>query len=183
MKSFRLAAAGWAGLAAAAAAQPADPAFTGTHAGGEAGVVEHHFFLGTLSGGTTIDRRYHRSRGAGGGVFAGHDLAVSPRLRVGAVFANGTSLALKPRYGYRLTLRGGAVVGSGLLVYATGGYGGNRYRIGDSAGVTDVHEWGSSFVVGAGAEYRLSRRAGLRLDYKHVDNQTHHFFVGVPVRF
>jgi outer membrane immunogenic protein len=197
MKSLHLAAAGCAALAgSAAAAAPADADFTGPYAGAEAGIIEHHYFLETTAGGAIVNRGYRRSWGAGGGVFAGHDFAVSRRLRVGGeaglvlggatnrtVFADGSSLALKPRWGYRLTLRGGALLGSRLFAYAIGGYGGHRYRVSNSAGVTGVEESGSSFIVGAGAQYRLSRRAGLRFDYRHLDNQTHEFLVGVPVRF
>jgi len=180
------------GLLAAAASA----AFAGPYAGVEAGLIEHHLFLQTQVGGTTVAEGYRRSWGAGGGAFAGHDFAVSRQIRVGGEagltvggatnrtqFAGGTSLALKPRHGYRLTLRAGALLGSRLFGYASAGYGGNRYRVGNSAGVTDVDGSASSFVVGTGAEYRLSRRFGLRIDYKHVDNQTHQFFLGLPVRF
>ena len=197
MKCLHLAVAGWAALAAgAAAAAPADAAFTGPYAGAEAGVIEHHYFLETRAGGLILNRGYRRGWGTGGGVVAGYDVAVSRRLRVGAeaglvlggatnptVFANGTSLVLKPRYGYRLTLHGGALLGSKLFAYVIGGYGGHHYRVSNSAGVTGIEESGSSFVVGAGAEYRLLRRAGLRFNYRHLDNQTHEFLVGVPVRF
>jgi outer membrane immunogenic protein len=197
MNRFHLAVAGWAGLATAGAAQAADPAaFTGPYAGAEAGVVEHHYFLETTSGSTILNRGYRRGWGAGGGVFAGYDVAVSRGLRVGAEaalslggatnrtdFPNGTSLALKPRYGYRLTLRGGGLLAPRLFAYGIGGYGGHRYRVSNSAGVIGIENSGSSFIVGAGAEYRLARRAGLRFDYKHLDNQTHEFLVGVPVRF
>jgi outer membrane immunogenic protein len=197
MKSLHLAAAGWAALAAsAAAAAPADAAFTGPYAGAEAGSIEHHYFLETTSGTTILNRGYRRAWGEGGGFFAGYDVALAPRLRVGAEaalvlggatnrtdFANGTSLSLKPRYGYRLTLRGGGLLTSRLFAYAIGGYGGHRYRLSNSAGVIGIEDSGNSFVVGVGAEYRLARRVGLRFDYKHLDNQTHEFLVGVPVRF
>ena len=197
MKSVALAAAGSAALAAtAAAAAPAGDAFAGPYAGAEAGLVEHHIFLETQAGGTTIDEGYHRSWGAGGGAFVGHDFALSRTLRLGGeagltlggetnrvAFAGGTSLALKPRYGYRLTLRAGAVAGRRLFLFASGGYGGNRYRVTNTAGVTGVDESGSSFIVGAGAEYRLSPSVGLRLDFKHVDNQSNQLLLGVPVRF
>lgn len=197
MKIIYFAAAACAALASAPAAAAAvvDAPFTGPYAGAEAGIIEHHFYLEASSGGTVVSKGYHRSWGAGGGAFAGADLAVSRRLRLGveagatvggatnrAAFPAGISLALDPSHGYRLTARGGLVVGSDLLLYASGGYGGNSYRVSNSAGVTGVDKSGSSFIVGGGAEYRLSRRVGLRLDYKHVDNQTHQFFVGIPVR-
>jgi outer membrane immunogenic protein len=197
MKCLYPVAAAWAVLAAtSAAAQSEDSAFTGPYAGAEAGLLEHHIYLKTHVGGALVDEGYHRSWGVGGGAFVGHDFAVSRSLRLGGeagvtvggetnrvLFAGGTSLALKPRYGYRLTLRGGAVIGSRIFVYATGGYGGNRYRVSNSAGVASVDESGSSFIVGGGVEYRLSRNVGLRLDFKHVDNQTNQIFVGLPVRF
>ncbi|MEP9359966.1 outer membrane beta-barrel protein [Sphingomonas sp. KR3-1] len=185
-------AAAW--MPAAAMAQAEAP-FTGTYVGGEAGALEHHIYLETQSGGTTTGR-YHRAWGVGGGLFVGHDVVVSEHFRIGGEaglttgggdnvvpFAGGAELRLEPRYGYRVSLHGGVVLGSSLFVYASGGYGGNNYRIRNTAGVADVHEWGSSFVVGAGAEYRISPRLGIRIDYKHVDNQSHQFFVGVPVRF
>jgi hypothetical protein len=43
--------------------------------------------------------------------------------------------------------------------------------------------WGSSFVVGGGVEHRLSARAGVRLDFKHLDNQMSQLLLGVPFRF
>jgi outer membrane immunogenic protein len=69
------------------------------------------------------------------------------------------------------------------MVYALGGYGGNRYRLAGTAPVADAHQWGSSFVVGGGAEYALRRGVGVRLDMKHVDNQTWQLMLGVPLRF
>jgi outer membrane immunogenic protein len=197
MNSLYLAVAGCAAIAgSAAAAAPADDAFTGPYAGLEAGSLEHHYFLETRNGAIILNRGYRRAWGVGGGVFAGYTVAVSRRLRVdgevglilgGAsnptVFADGTSLVLKPRYGYRLTLRGGGLLFPRLFAYAIGGYGGQRYRLTNSAGVIGIEDKGSSFVVGAGVEYRLSRRAGLRFNYRHLDNQTHEFFVGLPVRF
>jgi outer membrane immunogenic protein len=184
---------GW--MPVAAMAQSEAPPFAGTYAGLEAGALEHHIYLETQTGGA-VQGAYRRSWGFGGGAFIGHNVAISEHLRIGGEaavttggsdnvtqFANGSELRLEPRYGYRVSLHGGPVIGSALWIYASGGYGGNRYRVHNSAGVADVHEWGSSFEIGAGAEYRLSSRVGVRVDYKHVDNQTHQFFVGVPVRF
>jgi outer membrane immunogenic protein len=197
MKILYLAAAACAASAAApAAAAGGDAPFTGPYAGAEAGIVEHHFYLETSVGGTLVDERYHRSWGVGGGAFAGADFAVSASLRLGveagvtvggadnrAAFPAGASLELDPKYGYRLTVRGGVVVGSDLLLYASGGYGGNSYRVSNSAGVANVDQSGSSFIVGGGAEYRLSPRVALRLDFKHVDNQSNQLLIGIPVRF
>ena len=191
MTMFAVAAAWMPAVAMAQAEAP----FTGTYVGVEAGALEHHIYLEPQGGNGTAGR-YYRAWGAGGGVVVGHDIAVGEHLRIGGEagvtagggdnvvrFAGGSELRLAPRYGYRVSLHGGAVIGSALFVYASGGYGGNRYRIRNTAGVTGVSEWGGSFEVGAGVEYRISPRLGIRVDYKHVDNQTHQFFVGVPVRF
>ena len=193
-KSVCLAAIAFCGTGALA--QDAPDNFVGGYAGAELGSIEHHFYLKAVQNGSTIAGRYFRNWGVGGGAFAGYDFRLTQTWRAGleaeatfggddnvARFANGTELRLSPRYGYRATVRLGPTLGSRTWLYALGGYGGNRYRISNSAGVADVHQWGSSFVVGVGIEHRLSRRLGLRLDYKHVDNQTHEFLVGLPIRF
>lgn len=179
---------------APALAQNAQP-FTGLHAGIQAGLLSHHFYLERTQGGQVLDGRYFRSYGLGGGAFAGHDWALGSRWRAGVeagltfggtdvVAAVGPGeLRQSPRYGYRLTARGGVVAADRLWLYGVGGYGGNRYRITNSANVSDVSEWGSSFIVGAGAEYRVSDRFGVRLDFRHTDNQSNEVLLGIPVRF
>jgi outer membrane immunogenic protein len=171
--------------------------FTGAYAGAEAGLIDHHYWLSeTTSNGETISDRYYRDKDFGGGVFAGYDIAVAPRIRVGgevaltaaggdpeAVFSDGSTHQQRPRYGYRLIARAGYIPIDGVLAYANGGYGGNRYRIGGTAAVADAHEWGSSFLVGVGIEARASKRIGLRFDFKHVDNQSNQWLLGVPIRF
>jgi len=189
-----------AGGATGAAAQSpgGDPAaFTGPYAGLEAGLHEHHFFLReTFPSGATSEGRYYRSWGLGGGAFVGHDWKLSPTIRLGgeagisvggktdeARFGNGSYYAQHPRYGYRVTGRAGIVLGGDTLLYGTFGYGGHRYRLDNPAGVFGGHEWGSSFTVGGGVEYRMSRHVGLRLDFRHLDNQMSHLLIGVPIRF
>ncbi len=172
-------------------------AFTGAYAGPEIGAHEHHFYVEETNIQTRETRgRYYRAWGVGGGAFAGYDLPVSPRVRIGleasvslggkgpvARFADGTFLARYPQWGLRGTGRVGYVLNSRLLAYGTFGYGGHRYRIENPARVTDVNNWGSSFTIGAGVEYRISPRVGLRLDFRHLDNSMSHILVGVPVRF
>ena len=182
-------------VSSSAAAQEAP--FVGGYAGVEAGLMDHHYWLTeTAASGAVLSDRYYRDKDFGGGVFAGYDFAVAPRIRIGgevalttgggdpeAVFSDGTTFIKKPRYGYRLVARAGFVPVDRVLVYANGGYGGNRYRLGGSASVADAHEWGSSFIVGAGMEVRASDRIGLRFDFKHVDNQSNQWLLGVPIRF
>jgi outer membrane immunogenic protein len=170
--------------------------FTGAYAGAEAGVIDHHFWLSEAAGGVTVSDRYYRDKDLGGGVFAGYDHAIGRRLRIGgevalttgggdpaATFSDGSTFQATPRYGYRLTARAGVVAAPWLMLYANGGYGGNRYRLRGTARVADAHEWGSSFLVGAGLEVRASDRIGIRFDFKHVDNQSNQWLLGVPIRF
>lgn len=183
------------GAATPTRAQDTAREFEGGYVGAEAGLYDQHFYLET-GGVGTARRGYQRNWSYAGGVFGGYDISVAPKLRLGAelgaTLGGGTNTALfsateilsyRSRYGYRLVLRGGFVVTPRLLLYANGGYGGNRYKITNTAGVGNVHDWGSSFIVGAGAEYRLSPHLGLRFDVKHLDNESSQFFVGLPVRF
>lgn len=178
-------------------AQAQERPFTGAYAGAEAGVMDHHVWLTeTAPGGTVLSDRYYRDKDLAGGIFAGYDLAVGEHFRVGgevglttgggnpqARFRDGTTFQETPRYGYRLTARAGFVPIRSLMLYASGGYGGNRYRLSGTAKVADAHEWGSSFIVGAGMEVRASDRIDLRFDFKHVDNQSNQWMLGVPIRF
>lgn len=181
-----------------ASAQGDDPvtAFTGGYAGGEAGLHEHHFFIERTDAATgRAQGRYYRSWDVGGGVFAGYDHAVAPRVRlggeVGISLGGGNPVAQlptgtysqHPQWGYRATAKAGYLLGDRTLAYGTFGYGGHRYRIDNRAGVLDAHPWSSSFTIGAGVEHRLSTRAALRLDFRHLDNSMSHLLIGVPIRF
>jgi outer membrane immunogenic protein len=187
---------------AAAAGEPAAGSggrapFTGLYAGPEAGGHEHHFYLEVTDPGTGETReRYYRGWGLGGGAFIGRDFALSPRLRAGieagislggnnpvARFSDGTDYTQHPRYGLRITGKAGYLLSERLIAYGTLGYGGHRYRLAGSAIVGNAQEWGSSFTIGAGLEYRATDRVGIRLDFRHLDNQMSHLLVGLPVRF
>ncbi|MET3724519.1 outer membrane beta-barrel protein [Sphingomonas trueperi] len=183
-------------LFGAATAHAQQAPFSGTYAGVEAGVIEHHFYLDVTVNDRPYSSRYYRDTGFGGGGFAGYDLAIAPRWRIGgevegtvgggspeAVIRDDYRYGQSPRVGYRVTGRLGFVATPRLLLYGKGGYGGNRYRLTGNAGVQDAHGWSSSFVVGAGAEWRVTDHAGLRLDYTHVDNSSHQLMLGVPIRF
>ncbi|VXC88652.1 outer membrane protein [Sphingomonas sp. AX6] len=171
-------------------------AFTGGYGGVEAGVHEHHFYIEQTDAATgRTQGRYYRSWGAGGGAFAGYDIAVAPRIRVGGevgISLGGASPVARlptgtytqhPQWGYRATARAGYLIGDRTLAYGTLGYGGHRYRIDNRANVLGAHSWGSSFTIGAGVEHRLSDRAAIRLDFRHLDNSMNHLLIGVPIRF
>lgn len=183
--------------AAAPQAAQSQKAFVGPYAGVEGGLLEQHYFIETTTAAGTTGR-YYRSHGFGGGLFAGHDFDLGKEWRAGieasvtaggvdnaARFANGTELRIGQRFGFRMTARAGATSHDDkLFVYVLGGYGGNAYRIkSNTAGVTGIRSWGSSFVVGTGTEFRVSNRVGVRLELKHVDNESNQIFVGIPIRF
>lgn len=179
-----------------ATAQSGSPTSTGLYAGAEGGIIEHHFFIQTTANGVSDAGRYYRAWGVGGGIFLGNDFRIAPRLRAGveasittggadnvANLGSGRELRYSPQFGFRTTARVGALIGDRSMFYILGGYGGNRYSITNTARVDDTHAWGSSFVIGTGLQHMISRRLGIRVEYKHVDNQSHQFFVGLPVRF
>lgn len=176
---------------------PADPpAFTGAYAGVEAGLRQHRFDLELTEPrfGTTERRTYHAT-GFGGGAFAGYDLAATARLRLGveaAVVAgggspvasiNGRSYRKDPRWGYRFGGRVGYVVGDRALVYAAAGYGAQRQDFRDGLGVDGADRWSNGVSYGGGVEYRVSRRVGVRLDYRELGGVSRALTLGVPVRF
>ncbi len=185
-------------ILSASAAHAEERPFTGALAGIEAGAREDHdyFNLIDLQSGQSISR-YYRAVGPSAGAFAGYDVAIAEQIRIGGEvginLGGGRDVARlpsgvrffeqHPRYGYRLSVRAGYLATPRLLLYGTGGYGGNRYRIDFNPGFSGVYQWGSSFIVGGGAEYRLSRRAGVRVDFKHVDNQASQLMLGLPIRF
>ncbi|QMW22107.1 outer membrane beta-barrel protein [Sandaracinobacteroides saxicola] len=169
---------------------------TGFYAGPEIGLHEHHVYIAETDIPTGQTRgQYYRGWGVGGGAFIGYDFAVARRTRLGveagvslggegptARFADGAFYTSKPRWGYRLTGKAGYFVTTRLLAYATFGYGGHRYRV-QSLGIDDVKSSGSSFTVGGGLEYRISDAVGVRLDFRHLDNQMSHLLIGIPIRF
>lgn len=182
-----------------AAAQRVERPFAGPSIGVEAGVLEHHFALAFERYENDVlvasYDRYYRASGLGGGVFAGYDIAASRNWRLGVEIAGtaggrsnvatvaGFAYEQRPRVGIRGTVRAGYVLTPRLMAYGSLGDGGNAYKIRDGLGIGNGNAWGSSFVIGGGAAYRINHRYGLRLDVKHVDNQTWQAFVGVPIRF
>lgn len=191
-----LAAAAWGGPASAQQ-NVEGQAFTGPYAGLEIGAHEHHFYIEEtdLRTGAT-DGRYHRAWGVGGGAFVGYDHAVASRIRIGveagvsvggdnptARFSDDTTFTQRPRFGYRVTAKAGALLGDDLLAYGTFGFGAHYYEAGGTAVVAGGDESQSSFTIGAGVEYRLSRRASVRLDFRHLDNSMSHILIGLPIRF
>ncbi|WP_158266427.1 outer membrane protein [Allosphingosinicella deserti] len=170
--------------------------FSGAYAGPEFGMVEHHFYIRETNPLLAASRgRYYRSWSAGGGFFAGYDLAVGARFVLGgeasvvfggnapeARFSDGSSYRAAPRYGYKVGIRLGRRFGGETLLYGHAGYGGYHYRV-RAAGVSNPNPSGHSFTIGAGVERRLSSKIGVRIDLRHLDNQMSQLLIGLPARF
>ena len=176
--------------------------FSSWMVGAEAGTLEHHAAATVFqydSGGElgTNRRVTFNSHGVGGGLFGGHDWAISDRARVGIEVSgaiggktnmyayNGGRLLLEPRYGLKLAARAGYVLTPRMMVYGLTGYGIGHYDVRDTIPVraSQTLKDQSGLLLGGGAEYRVDQRFGVRLDYKHVDNDSGQLFVGIPVRF
>lgn len=173
--------------------------FAGPYAGIEAGAVDHHFVV-ELSAPNQPDQSFNVTQwGAGGGAFAGYDIAVAPRLRLGVEgvynFGGRTArhsgtyagqpytIGLDPRWGYSVSGRIGYVAGKRVLLTAEAGYGEHRYRPIASANVGPVDSVTASFVLGGGIEYAASQRLSVRARFQHLDGSRNQFMLGVPIRF
>lgn len=182
---------------AAHAQDKQDEPFAGFYAGPQVGAVEHHFYLEQSDGrtGRVLDAGYSREWAIGGGAIAGYDLPVGNILRLGAevaaqvgggspeAFINGRRFQQNARYGYRATGKAGLLLTDRFIVFAKGGIGGDRFRIDNPAGVSNVREWRHSFVIAAGAQLRFSKEVELRLEYEHLDTSSHAVLIGLPIRF
>ncbi len=178
--------------APAAWADDEDGSFRGGHGGGSVVAANHHFVVvESFTDGT--ERSFNVSSwGLGGEAFAGYDLAIGKRLRIGgeaqlefggraARYTDPAyTIGIDPRYGWSVTGRLGYVVAPRSMLYAGIGYGGHRYRgIGAAVGL----ERNDSFVLRGGVEYRLNRAAGVRLEFQHLDGTRNQFALGIPIRF
>lgn len=173
--------------------------FSGSYAGIAAGIVDHHF-VAVEESAAGRERRFNVTRwGEGGEIFAGYNFAISRRVLVGgeAQFEFGGRSAtvvtgdyvygFKPRYGYSLSGRVGYSPVPALLTYAGVGFGEHRYRtiaegnVSQDA-VNDLNK-ARSVVLRAGAEWQVSRRANVRLEFEHLDGSRNQFMLGLPIRF
>ena len=183
--------------AAPAAAQSIDAeSFGGGTLAISGGLVQHHF-TPTENG----DDREVEGWGAGGAVTFGYMAPIGSRVLVGVegsyhfggvaaetLIANGQGarFGIDPRYGFSGVARLGYVVAPDVMVFGAAGYGEHRYReilpTGPVSITSDLTR-NSSFVLGAGAEYRLSRRLSIRADARHLDGTRNEALVGLQVRF
>jgi hypothetical protein len=166
-------------------------AFTGLHAGPEAGVVIHGLTLGDDDNAIT-----YKTTGLAGGGFAGWMLPASNRLRLGGEVAvhggGGTARSQqvfayaeqKATWGYSLTARAGYVLSQGTMIFAEAGYGGYRF---DGRTSSNLIADGSlnetnGLVAGIGIEQRLNRTLSVRLRGQ-VGESHGRIMLGLPIRF
>jgi len=180
-------------MSAPASARDRD-GFAGPYVGAAASLTQHHFILEETGPSGTTSRNVS-AWGPAGTVFAGLDFDLGSRFVAGVegefdfgghtprtTAAGGQVLAIKPRYGYGATAHLGVRAGASLLLYGKAGYGEHRYRTTLPAGAGNLHR-NASFILGAGAEARVSRRLSVRLDLEHLDGSRNRVSIGIPLRF
>lgn len=167
-----------ASLGSAASAEPFNGPFVGVQAGwNQDDVGTHSTELGDVVVGRSQDS-------FSGGVFAGYDHKVSPRVVIGAeagvqfgaddsiVRDTGTALVtVDPKRSLDLTARAGYLVTDSTLLYARGGYTNARVRtsIGDAAGFRSASENRDGWLVGGGVEHAISDNISARAEYRYSD--------------
>ncbi len=192
-----------AALALASTALVAAPAFAepfqGPYIGVEAGVDHDH--VGRFRG---IDA-HHGQTAFAGGVIAGYDYKLTPRIVVGAEAGvdfgvhdavtgevAGTPASIDPQRQINVTGRAGYLINPKTLVYARGGYANVRVHttIGQQAEAlsrsSDLNGW----TLGGGAERALTTNVSARVEYRYTElGQVHGRFdrqqvlVGLAYRF
>ena len=188
-----------AGMGSVASAEP----FNGPFVGVQAGWSQDD--LGTPS--TRLgDVAVHDSQDSlAGGVFAGYDYKVSPRVVLGGEAGlqfgesdsivrdtGATRVTVNPKRSFDLTARAGYLVTDNTLLYGRGGYTNTRVRtsIEDAAGVFSASENRDGWLVGGGLEHALTDNISARAEYRYSDLSEgdgrfdrHQALVGVAYRF
>jgi outer membrane immunogenic protein len=183
----------------ALAAEPFSGPFVGVQAGYERSE------LGTVSGplGTSAIGRSNDT--VTGGIFAGYDYKLSPRVVLGAeaginltdnddlgTTVGGNRIAIDPERSMDLSARLGYLVDDRTLLYARGGYTNVRAEttIANAttlrSGISNLDGW----LIGAGLERSLSDSISTRLEYRYSDLSEgdgefdrHQVLFGVAYRF
>jgi outer membrane immunogenic protein len=184
-------------LSSAASAQDAADNFVGPVIGVEAGLAQHRYSVNVSITGSPDQTFRRKSDGVGGTAFAGYDVKIGSNVIFGAeaaLHAGGktssiiivpntfTALRINPKLGYSLTGRIGYATSDKFLLFGRAGYGGQKYGL---SGVNNLRasETNNSFVLGAGAEFRIGGKVAARLDFRHLDASRNEVLVGVLTRF
>ncbi len=165
-------------LTAPAVAAPFDGPFVGVQAGLSRNSIGR---AGTGLGPVDVD---HGRTSITGGVFAGFDYTIAPRVVLGAEASIGLSAndavdgsagaqsaVIDPKRQIDVTARAGYLVNPNTLVYLRGGYANQRMRttIGARAEAisrsSDLNGW----TLGAGTERKLTSTVSARVEYRYAD--------------
>lgn len=119
-----------------------------------------------------------------GGIFAGYDYKVTPKIVIGAEagfdlgvsdsFTGGTAASavrVNPKYAIDLTARAGYLVTDNTLVYVRGGY--SNVRAGVRLTEANATSYGKdnrdAWVIGGGVERAITPNVSARLEYRYAD--------------
>lgn len=183
-------------LSSIASAEEDADNFIGPLIGVEAGLVQHHFSLEITRPGSPVQIESTKSYAIGAAGFAGYDVKIGSNLIVGAeasLHVGGKAalttlppliarIGIDPKLGYSLTGRIGYAANDKVLLFGRAGYGIHNYSNPDPTNRFPIGN-NKSFILGAGAEYRVSKKLAARLDLRHLDNSRNEILVGVLTRF
>jgi outer membrane immunogenic protein len=156
--------------------------FQGPYVGLEAGISRDK--VGGSATDFGHDGRDHGKSGFSGGVFAGYDATIAPRVVVGGELTldatagdsitggAGTEAAvLDPKRQISVTGRAGYLVSPQTLVYVRGGYTNVRADISSSAfsHTSAVSHDLDGWTLGAGVQRQLSSTISARVEYRYSD--------------
>jgi outer membrane immunogenic protein len=161
-------------------------------------------YVGVQAGGTHDIAINDKKDAFTGGVFAGYDYQLTPKIVVGAEggFSVGASdrigpsgldqATIDPDYSFDLSARAGYVVGEKNLLYVRGGYANTRANVSRVIGNTSFSDKNSydGWFVGGGVERKLLDNVSSRIEYRFNDFgsdghdfQRHQVLLGVAYRF
>lgn len=155
-------------------AEPFQGPFIGAHAGwNEDRVRGAHTDVGDLNVREAGDKFF-------GGIFAGYDLKVAPRIVIGAEAGfdmavddriGGAAGYIDPNYSFDVTARAGYLVSPKTLLFVRGGYENTRARV--SNGITEGHDTFDGWTVGGGVEREIMDHVSASLEYRYADLGSH----------
>lgn len=172
-------------------AQSFDGPFVGAHVGGQQTDIRN---LDTGLGTQVLeaDRKSFT-----GGLFAGYDRQVAPRVVLGAeagvdLAADDALAAIDPKWSLDLTGRAGYLLDPATLAYVRGGYTNARIETSASTRFSPLpeSEYRDSWTLGAGIERKILKRISARLEYRYSDLgegegtfDRHRLLAGIAYRF
>ena len=170
-------------------AQSFDGPFVGVHVGGQQTDIRN---LDTGLG-TQIPEADRQS--FTGGLFAGYDRQVAPRIVLGAeagvdLASDDAVAAVDPKRSLDLTGRAGYLLDPATLAYVRGGYTNARIETSANSLISSESEYRDSWTLGAGIERKILKKISARLEYRYSDLgegegafDRHRLLAGIAYRF